>query len=273
MSMARRSLLVVALACLLVLSGTCTSGFTAATLDRPATVDVAGPNDGYLGIEYPELTCPVTDDAVAVLHVENRFPATDLQDVSATVVDTAGVEATVTTTPGELDVSETGSVELDVDEVTGDDTASVTIRLRAVADHTALVAQLSRTVTDVPTDCGVTESSQPKALSFVAGCSLDDSDGFSVATTETNDEGEPTAVTLAAGNPGAVVYRAGQTVYAVSDPGENLTTGDGRALTGDDGDLSSDPCASAGFDDPVVKYENADGTWTREGDEESDSSG
>ena len=44
---------------------------TAATLDRPATVDVAGPNDGYLGIEYPELTCPVTDDAITVLRQPN----------------------------------------------------------------------------------------------------------------------------------------------------------------------------------------------------------
>jgi hypothetical protein len=70
-----------------------------------------------------------------------------------------------------------------------------------------------------------------------------------------------------------LVYGAGQTVYAVSDPGENLTTGDGTALTGDDGNLSSDPCASAGSDGPVVKYEYADGTWTREGEKESESSG
>jgi ABC-type uncharacterized transport system YnjBCD ATPase subunit len=137
-------------ACLLV-GAAGTSGSTAVTTDRSTAVEVAGRDDGYLGLTSPPITCPVAGDPIVVAVIANRLSTADPSRISVDVVERDGVTGSVADVPETLDTGERGRVTMLVTETT--DPGSVTLRIRATNRDGGVRLEVTRTVTGIPTDC------------------------------------------------------------------------------------------------------------------------
>lgn len=268
----QRLALVVALAASLVLV-TATGAFTSVEADRGVNVAVVSDENAYLGLDARVAGC----GNHARYRVTNRFGTAI--DVTASVVDaSANLSGVVTNAPTDLAPGDSGTIDVRVTP-TGNTTPAGWVTLDITATGSEVRAELTRTV---PTACLPTSGTgnegggddgedgesggEPKDVSFVALCAdaPDDSKTFSAS-------GGPTEVTWS-GDTAAVdvlVYKAGQSVYAIRSPGTTFESGDGTKIgtvggpDGSDAGFASDPCAyaeSAPYE--LVKFEYENGAFT-----------
>ncbi|MFB6159615.1 MAG: hypothetical protein ABEJ61_00375 [Haloferacaceae archaeon] len=271
----RRRLALVGLLAASLMLVTATSGFSSVEADRGMNAAVVSDANAFLGLEERVAGC----GDHARFAVTNRL-GTEI-DVSATVVDAStNITADVTDAPTGLVPGDTDTIDVDVHPV-GNTTTDGLVTLDIVATEEGTRVELTRTVR---TDClprgdsgGGTDGGAgpgpgpdgPKDVSFVALCSADGerSGTYSVS-------GGPRTVSWSASETAAgvdaVVYKAGQSVYAIPDPDGTFASGDGTRVGtvggGSSSALASDPCGATNATTELVKFEYENGLFEPSGD-------